>query len=333
MPELDPADLLKIAGQFRLSQAIYAAAVLGVADHLVGGDLSAAEVAAAVSADPKSIRRLMRALSSEGVFTEHLDGRFGLAPAGRLLVSSGGAREMLLGWTAFPPAYEAFGKLSEAVRSGDNAFELAHGKGFHRYLADDPAAARAYDAANAETAEAFERGAASYDFGAIKTVVDVGGGTGGFLSAILRRHPTAVGVLFDLPEVISGIGPDRFPKEVGGRITCVAGDFFTDPIPSGDAYVLATVLRLFDDNSASQLLGNVRRAMNIGARVLVMDFIHPPGPLVAPYGLADLSAMVVYGGRDRSASEFAELLAGSGLRFTRVIDTGEVHKWVEAVSA
>jgi SAM-dependent methyltransferase len=275
----------------------------------------------------------MRALASEGVFTEHEDGRFGLAPAGRLLVSRAGAREMILGWTVFPPTYEAFALLADSVRSGRSGFELAHGSDFHRYLADNPSAARAYDAANEETVEAFEQAAANYDFSGLDTVVDVGGGTGGFLSAILRRYPKARGVLFDLPGVLSAIRPDQIPDDVDARITRVAGDFFRDPIPQGDAYVLATVLRLFDDDRASQLLRNIRGAMKDGGKVLVMDFVHPPGRLVAPYGLADLSAMVVYGGRDRSAAEFAELFAAARLRFTRVIGTGDVHLWVEGFVA
>ena len=163
-------------------------------------------------------------------------------------------------------------------------------------------------------------------------MVDVGGGTGGLISAILRRNPTARGVLFDLPSVIAAIRPGQIPEDVDPRISRVAGDFFRDPIPSGNGYILATVLRLFDDDRASLLLRKIRGAMNDRGKVLVMDFVHPPGPLAPPYGLADLSAMAVYGGRDRSAAEFATLFAASGLRFTRVIDTGGVHKWVEVVA-
>jgi hypothetical protein len=330
---MDPSALLKTAGLFRLSQAIYASAALGVADHLAGGALSAAELAAAVNADTEGLRRLMRALSSEGVFTEFEDGRFGLTPASRLLLSGTGAREMVLGWSAFPPTYNAFGKLVDSVRTGRNAFELANEKDFHQYLAENQGAARAYDAATAETVEAFEGVVGSYDFGGIRTVVDVGGGTGNFLSAILRQHRDALGVLFDLPAVIAGMEPGKLPQDVEGRITIVAGDFFRDPIPPGDAFVLATVLRLFDSDLAAQLLMRIRGSMNDGAKVLLLDFVHPPGPLVAPYGLADLSAMAVYGGRDRSAQEFAELFTAAGLRFTRVVETGEVHKWVEGISA
>jgi SAM-dependent methyltransferase len=229
--------------------------------------------------------------------------------------------------------YEAFGKLADSVRTGRNAFEFAHGQDFHDYLADNQAAARAYDAATAETVEAFEDLVKTYDFGDIWTIVDIGGGTGNFLSAILRQYPGAQGILFDLPAVISGIQAGQIPDDVEGRITILAGDFFRDPIPPGDAYVLSTVLRLFDDDQATGLLKRIRGAMEDGGRVLLMDFVHPPGPLVAPYGLADLSAMAVYGGRDRSAAEFAALFDAAGLRFTRVVDTGKLHSWVEGVTA
>ena len=167
IPEMDPAELLKTAGQFRLSQAIYVAAALGVADHLVDGERSADELATAVNADAGLLRRLMRALASEGVFKEHDDERFGLAPASRLLVSGAGAREMVLGWSVFPPSYKAFSVLADSIRTGKNAFEMAHGSQFDGYLADNPSAARAYDAANEETVEAFEGAAASYDFGGL----------------------------------------------------------------------------------------------------------------------------------------------------------------------
>lgn len=333
MTEMDPADLLKTAGRYRLSQAIYAAAELGVADHLVDGPRTGVELARAIGADADKLRRLMRALASEGVFAEADDGGFGLAPAGRLLVSGAGAREMILGWSALPATYAAFGSLAASVRTGEPAFGLAHGKDFHAFLADDADASRAYDEANATTVDAFESGAASYDFDGLQTVVDVGGGTAGFLVAILRRHPGMRGINYDLPEVIAGINPSELPNDVRERLELVAGDFFTDQVPSGDAFILGTVLRLFDDDRGADLLRNIRRAMHPASKLLVMDFLHPAGPLTSPLGLADLQAMVVYGGRDRSEAEFAELFEKAGIRLTRVIETGDLHQWVEGMPA
>jgi len=333
MTEMDPSELLKTAGRYRLSQAIYAAASLGIADELQGGERTAEELANAVGAHQPHLRRLLRALSSEGVFRETEDGRFGLTPAGELLVSGGGAREMVLGWSLLPASYAAFGMLADSVRLGQPAFELANGQDFHAYLAAHPDAARAYDAATGSTVDAFDLAATTYDFRGIKTVVDVGGGDGGFLVAILKQHAAMVGINFDLPDVIASIKEGSFPPGTSDRLQLVGGDFFKDQIPSGDAFVLSTVLRLFEDDGALIVLKNIRRAMQPESKVLVLDFVHPPGPLVAPYGLADIHAMVVYGGRDRNEADFQRLFAAADIRLTRVIDTGELHSWVEGVRA
>ncbi len=328
---MDPAELLRTAGRYRLSQAIYAAASLGVADHLAEGDKSAEELAAPVGADAPRLRRLMRALSSEGVFRESDDGRFSLAPAGRLLVSGAGTREMILGWSVFPATWAAFGRLAESIRVGRPAFDIAHGMDFHEYLARNPAAAREYDDAMGTTVAAFDSAAASYDFSKMRTVVDVGGGDGGFLVALLMRYPETLGINVDLPAVISNIDTSRIPAVVRNRLKLVGGDFFRDLLPAGDAFVLVTVLRLFEEDRAIELLRNVRDAMHPDSEVLALDFVHPPGPLVAPYGLADLHTMAVYGGRDRSEAEFDRLFDAAGLRLTRVIETGDIHSWVEGV--
>jgi hypothetical protein len=165
----------------------------------------------------------------------------------------------------------------------------------------------------------------------MRTVVDIGGGGGGFLVALLMRYPETIGINFDLPEVISNIDTSRIPAVVRNRFKLVGGDFFKDELPEGDAFVLCTVLRLFEDDRAVELLGKVRDAMHPHCKVLALDFVHPAGPLVAPYGLADLHAMAVYGGRDRSEAEFGQLFAAAGLRLTRVIETGDIHSWVEGL--
>lgn len=329
---MDAGELLKAAGRYRLSQAIYAAAALGVADQLLEGDRSPTELAAAIGADATMLRRVLRALASEGVFEENADDTFALGAVGRLLARGGGAREMVLGWSVFPPTYEAFARLADSVRSGRPAFEMVHGTDFHGYLTAHPDDARAYDEANAETSDAFDAAVAAYDFSRFTVVVDVGGGTGGLLGAILQTSPGLRGVVFDAPSVVARINDEQLAPDVRPRLGRVGGDFFRDLLPRGDAYVLSTVLRLFDDDRAIRLLRNIRAVIPDTGKVLVLDFVHPPGPLVAPYGLADLQALVAYGGKDRSASEFSDILRAAGLRLARVIGTTGVHSWVEATT-
>ena len=117
-------------------------------------------------------------------------------------------------------------------------------------------------------------------------------------SARSRDDAGNAGVLVELPAVIDGIQPGRIPVDVDPRITRVAGDLFTDPVPAGDAYVLSTVLWLFDDQRAVLLQHNIKSAVPDSARVLVLDFVHPPGPWIPPSGLAGLRVNPVVAARD-----------------------------------
>ncbi len=311
---MDELELRRAAGAYRLSQAIYAMADLGVADHLLDGPRHAAELAQAIGASEPHLRRLLRALASEGVLREAADGRFSLGQAGALLATGRGLREMVLGWSVLPAGYEAFEELAESVRTNKPAFELAHGIGFHGYLARESAASAAYDAAMESTTSSFDAAAGEYHYGDFDSIVDVGGGGGGFLVAVLKRHERPRGIVFDLPLVVEEARLRPLPAAVAGRLDFVGGDFFVDPLPGGDLYVLSTVLRLFEDDDAERLLRAIARAMNPGAKVLAIDFLHPPSPLRSPFGLADLQAMVLNGGRDRSEAEFAAVFGRAGLR-------------------
>lgn len=327
---MNELELRRAAGSYRLSQAIHAMAELGIADHLLAGPCDATDLARSIGASEPHLRRLLRALASEGILEESDDGRFAPGEAARLMATNAGLREMLLGWSIMPAGYEAFGRLAEAVRTGRSGFELAHGCGFHAYLERTPDAAARYDAAMESTTDAFDAAADEYPYGDYDSIVDVGGGGGGLLTAILRRHEHVRGIVFDLPAVVAGATVRPVPDAVAGRLTFTAGDFFVDPLPSARLYTLSTVLRLFEDDDAIRLLRSIARAMPPGARVLIMDFLHPPGPLTAPLGLADLQAMVLYGGRDRSASQFEAVLAAAGLRLSRILPSDPPYALIEA---
>jgi hypothetical protein len=180
------------------------------------------------------------------------------------------------------------------------------------------------------TTSGFEAVARAYPFGDFDLIVDVGGGGGGgLLVTVLERYVRPRGIVFDLPSVIAGVR-HAVPILVAGRLDFVAGDFFKDPLPAGDVYVLSTVLRLFDDVPAVRLLSAIVQAMRPHARVLTLDFVHPPGPLPAPFGLADLQAMVLYGGRDGSEAEFVELFRQAGLKLLRTLPSEPPHSLLEA---
>jgi hypothetical protein len=318
---MDEVSLRRAASAYRLSQAIYAAAHLRIADHLADGPAGHVELASSLGADATNLRRLMRALSSEGIFAETDDGRFLLNDAGRLLRSGAGAREMIVGWSALEPSYMAFAKLMQAVKEGGEPFRLAHHTDFHEYLLTHPEARVAYDEAMNSTVTDFQDAAKQYDFGRFDTVVDVGGGGGAFMVAVARRYPHVHAISVDLPSVIEG-SRLPIPDDLSERVELRELDFFRDRLPTADCFVLSTVLRLFDDRPAQQLLSAIRAAMHMSSRVVVMDFVQPEGPLPAPYGLADLQTFAVYGGKDRTLEEFRRLFQSVGLTVDQVVRAG-----------
>jgi SAM-dependent methyltransferase len=317
---MDSNDLRRAAGGYRLSQAIRAFAELGLADALAQGPRTADELAAECGCHLPYLRRLLRALASENVLASAGTGVFALTEASRDLMSGAGLRAMVLGWSVFHPTYAAFAHLGHAVRTGRPPFEIAHGTDFHKYLAAHTEDGALYDEAMESTIEAFEDTVSHYDFSRFHTVVDVGGGGGGFLVALLRAHRQAHGICFDLPGVVANAERRGVPADVADRLEMRAGDFFADPLPTGDAFTLLTVLRLFEDEVAIRLLRAIARVLPPHGVVVVEDFWLPEGVPPSPLGLSDLQALCAYGGRDRTRAEYELLLDAARLRMGGVVD-------------
>lgn len=309
---MNPDDFPLIAQGYRLSQALYAACALRLPDAVAGGARSAHALAESVGAHPDRVRRLLRALAAEGLFTEDDEGRFGPTPASARLTGESEDRLMVLGWRVLPATYSAFGHLVDAVRTGDVAFEIANGCSFYDHLAADAAAAHAYDAANASTVDAFAEMAGVYDFGRHRVVVDVGGGDGGMLVCILRRHLQLRGVLFDRPDVAAAAAGHVGEQGLGDRITFVGGNAFESVPAGGDLYITCTVLRCFDDPDCLRLLRSIRAATPPHGRILAFEQLIPDGPAQRPTAMLDLHTMVAYGGRDRTKDEYGSLYAQAG---------------------
>jgi hypothetical protein len=336
VPALDPASLTRIVSSYRLSQAILAAARLGVADALAAGPLPADAIAARLGVHAPSLARLLRALAGEGVLAEPEPGHYGLNAFSDQLRSDHPAamRDFIIGWSGLSVGYHAFAELAPAIRSGRNAMEERYGHRFHELLDRDPVSAGEYDRAMAgDDPELLDMMVAAYDWPGVRTVVDVGGGRGPVLASILRRLPEATGVLFDLPRVVDGVEDDLARRPEGARMRVVGGSMF-DAVPAGgDAYIFSTVLRCFDDDEVLPALRRCREAMHPGARLVAIEMVYPEGPAVPLRGMADLQAMVVYGGRDRTPGEWRALFGRAGLRLGRIIETGTPYSLVEATPA
>lgn len=325
--------LFELAQGAWVTQALYAAVTLRIADHLGGGPLSADEVARRVGADPKATYRLMRALASKGVFGLCRDGRFTLTPLGRALRwGDEGSMAPMIALVGSREHWEHWGRLTDAVRTGDTAAEQIRGMPMFDYLETNPGYAKVFhDAMTGVSHLAIDAAVPVYDFSDRRRIVDVGGGHGALLAAVLRRTPAATGVLFDLPSVVAGAAAVLGPAGVTSRCTTTGGSFFASVPAGGDAYLLKTVIHDWDDERALTILRNVRDAITSDGRLLLFEMVLPDGAPPHPGLLLDLEMLVHAGGRERTAGEYSELLAHAGFRQTRVIPTAGPMSIVEGV--
>src|SRR5262245_28216159 len=262
---------------FRTTQMIHVAAKLKLADHLAAGPRSPLELAASVGAEPLALYRLLRALASLGIFAGDAGGAFALTPQAELLRSDvqGSLRDVALlygeDWL-----WQAYGGLLHSVRTGDPAFVKAHGQPLYGYLHEHPRAAVQFNAAmSAFSVQEALAILEACDFSAARSVVDIGGGHGALLAALLRAHPTLSGTLFDLPSVVAGAAHLLNEAGIADRARRIAGDFFDEAPSGGDLYLMKSVLHNWDDVDARRILSTCRAAMNAGARLLVIERVVP----------------------------------------------------------
>ena len=319
---------------FRTTQLVSVAATLGIADILSRGPRTPAELAAEVGAEPGALYRVLRALASLGVFAETADGAFTMTPLAEALCSDAGASlrdvAMLYGdeWL-----WRAYGRMLHSVRTGRPSFDDVHGRTFYEYLDDDRGAnAVFHQAMSGYSAQESAAIVEAYDFSRAATVVDVGGGHGALLTAILRAHEELTGIVCDLPSVVPGTERHLAEAGLSSRAVAIAVDFFRALPGGGGVYVLKSVLHNWDDDACVAILKACRRAMSRQARLIVAERVVPPGNVPSEAKLFDVNMMVVTGGRERTEREYAALLAAAGLRLTRVIATRSALSLVEAVS-
>jgi ubiquinone/menaquinone biosynthesis C-methylase UbiE len=329
--------LLQMITDSWVSQAVAAAARLGIADGLRDGPKSSEELAPAVGADARALYRLLRALTSVGVFVEDEDSRFGLTPLGAYLQSDvpGSLRAAAI-YFGLEELSRAWSHLSYSVQTGQPAFDHVFGMGSFEYLERHPETGRVFNEAMTDlTRQRAAAVVAAYDFAGLKKIVDVGGGQGEFLIAVLKAHPTLTGVLFDLPAAINSAQQAIAAADLTERCALVAGDFFAAVPSGGDAYMLSTVIHNWLDDKATAILQNCHRAMGKNGRLLLIERVLPSrterSAMPHPYtSLADLMMMVI-GGQERTEAEFRALYAHAGFALTRVIPTQSPFSVIEGV--
>ena len=318
------------------TQCLFVAAKLGIADLLADGPRTVEELAAATHTNAEGLYRVLRLLASLDVFMELEPRRFTLTPMAELLQADAPCSFRDYAIVHGSEWYNrAWAHLLYSVETNEPAFDHACGLPLFDYMEQNPAAATEFN--NSMTAlSRFEAAGvcAAYDFSGCETVVDVGGGHGRLLTAILAAYPALRGILFDQPAVVSAAGPELALADVGARCQAVGGDFFTGVPPGGDCYLLKHIIHDWDDERSAVILRHCRQAMNAGGRVLVVEGVMPPGNEPSNSKLWDVVMLALTnGGRERTEEEYAALFGKAGLALSRVVPTNAVVSIVEGTAA
>lgn len=328
-----PFSLLELVQGAMVSQAIHVAAELRVAEALVDGPLPPGQLAQQVGAEAEALQRLLRLLAAYDIFTEHKDGTFGLTPMARALLEDAPMSmrgiAVLMG---HPIHWGDWAHLVDAVRTGEPVPPALHGMGAFEFLESEPEYGPVFfQGMGAMSATETEPLLAAYDFSRFGTVVDFCGGRGDLLAAILKKAPGVRGILSDPRVGHNGAAAHLEEQGVADRCTLADGGLF-DPVPAGgDAYILKHIVHDWPEAQALQILKNVREAMNPGGRLLVMEMVAPEKPN-APHAakLTDLWLMLLVGGKERTTTQYGELLTEAGFRLERVVETAGAISVVEA---
>ena len=330
--------LLLLARGYQLSRAIFVAAELGIAELLADGERGSAELAALAGVDEPSLSRPLRALTAYGIFREVRRDRFALTELASHLRAEGpySVRDLVLMY-GDPNVWDTWAALPECVRSGRTGFHHLFGlDNAFEYYPGDPRVAAVFDAGMTARSRLDVDGVVgAFDPSGVRMVVDVGGGHGRLLTAILRAHAAVRGIVYDLPQVVEGTRAAIRDAGLEERCAAVAGDMFSSVPAGADVYLLSRVLHDWSDERAAELLRRCREAMPSEGRLIVYEAVVPEVGEVTPRAqlqfLNDLNMLVRTGGRERTEREFRDLFAAGGLRLTRILPVSFTASALEAV--
>jgi len=323
MPEPSPQEQIsRMLSGYWISQALYVAAKLGLADLLKDGPKTAEALASATKSHPGSLYRLLRGLASIGVFAEDNLHHFSLTPLAECLRSDVPGSQRSLAVMTGEEHYQAFGQLLYSVQTGKIAFDKLYGMPVFDFLQKHPEQAKIFDEAmvgvhGRETAAMLH----AYDLSGIRVLADIGGGNGSVLTAVLREYPAMRGILFDLPGVVERAKTNFQAAGLSERCQAIGGSFF-ESVPQGaDAYLLRHIVHDWDDEKATTILRNVHRAIGAGGKLLVVESVIPPGNEPSFGKLLDLAMLVIPGGEERTEDEYRKLYESAGFRLTQIVAT------------
>lgn len=307
------------------ARCLHVVAELGVADAITDVPVGVDDLAAACGTDPDALDRVLRLLVSLGVFAKEPAGYTHTGPSQLLRSDHPASMRAFPRMMGMPIFLDSFARLDHAVRTGRPSLEVTAPGGLWDYLAGHDDEAAIFD--QAMTGKAHADVAAvldAFDFSPYRRIADIGGGRGHLIRAIVEAYPDSHGVLFDLREIAAAVSP-------GPRLDVVAGDFFTDPLPACDAYVLMNIVHDFDDHRAEQILTAVAHAgAASAATVLLVETVLPERPETHWANILDVIMLAITGGRERTQPEYDRLFGAAGLVPTRTVPTRTPFSIIEA---
>ena len=334
----DPVQyVMQLATGYMASAVLNVVVKLNIADRIAAGPKTADQLATETGVNASALYRGMRLLASVGLFEEDYAHRFALTPLGEPLRSDSknSARDSVE-WLCDPFHFRIYAETPHAFHTGETVDRRVLGKPVFEYLSQDRAEGGVFDRAMTSfTASMVPALPDAYDFSPIKTLVDVGGGHGSFLAAVLQRNPALKGILYDMPQVASGANEIFQRAGVANRCSVQGGDFFQSVPAGGDAYMLKLIIHDWADEPALKILSNCRKALEgvNGGRLLIMDAVIAPGNELHFMKFIDIEMLLLPGGVERTAKEFRGLLSRAGFLMTQITPTLCPLSIVEAVCA
>jgi hypothetical protein len=324
--------LQMIVGKW-VSSMISTVAHFAIADHLESGPKTINELAALTKTNQRALYRLLRAAASFGIFIELEDGRFAQTPLSEPLRSNATPCVRNLAMMLRDEFHvNSWQELPWVVETGRPASFKLYGKPMFDYLSEDPSRAVNFNNAMTDMSSDSAALASAYDFSVFGHLVDMAGGHGMLLAAILEQTPKLRGTLFELPYIIEQAKKAPLLAPFAGRCEFAAGSFL-ESVPPADAYIMKHIIHDWDDERSIRILSNCRKAIRPGGKLLIADQVLPPRNEPGIGKLMDLEMMVLPGGLERTAEEWRELFTASGFKLERIIPTPALQCLIEGSPA
>jgi len=313
-----------------ITKPIYVISELGIADLMCDGPKSVDALAEKTDTHAPTLFRILRALSSVGVFVETEDRIFGLTPLAQCLFSNAlrpMARMFLSEWHD-----KAWNGLSHTVRTGEPGFRYIFGKPSFEWFEENPVERSILDQGQGSKAVGFAKAIIEiYDFSNFKSIGDIGGGQGSFLIRLLAEYPHIMGYVADLPEAVESAEKTIAEANLCDRCKAIPYDFHNEAPPVCDAYFLVNILHDWDDEICIRILKNIKNSMNADSKLWIIEYVIEPGPGFSVAKLLDIEVLVMSGGRERSIDEYKTLIGAAGLVMSRIFPTKNGPAMMECI--